>query len=302
MFIKCGVSIQGEDHKRRDIVCQDWNEVLEKDGVVIAAVADGVSSSCHSDMAAQEATKFAVNYCAENITKNSLANDILAIIKQSFEKAQFHIERKAREMEYELDETDTTLCLAVFFNGDLHYGYVGDSGIIALREDGIFERVTQIDPDEDGYTYVLAHKERWIFNKYPHRVTSLLLMTDGIWKMLVPKLLQNEQYPLMNVYLDFYLNHKGLENLGQEQLNESLKKNITNIEPDKVYHDDKTMIILIDTEVSVNKQNEEYYKWPTEEKWNEILKAYEEKIYPYRKDEQNIDDSDQNMEKDGVKN
>ena len=300
MFIKCGVSVQGEDHKRRNIVCQDWNEVLEKDGMVIAAVADGVSSSSHSDMAAQEATKFAVSYCAENMQKNLPENDILAIIKRSFEKTQFHIEQKARELDYELDEIDTTLCLAVFFGGDIYYGYVGDSGIIALREDGIFERVTEIEPDEDGYTYVLGHTDKWLFCKYPHRARSLMLMTDGIWKMLTPRLLENEQYPLMNVYLNFYLNHNGLENMKQEQLDESIRNNITNIQPDKVYHDDKTMVIVIDTEISVKKQDEEYYKWPSEEKWNELQKAYEETIYPYRKTEQNIDNPEENTEKDEI--
>ena len=282
MFIKSGASIRGESHKHKGVDCQDANYLTEKDGIAIAAVADGLGSSSHSDMAAQEATKFTVEYCAEKITKNLSEDGILSVIKQSFKDAQFHIERKARTLDYELDEVDTTLCLAVFFDGELYYGQAGDSGIIALREDGIFERVTQIDIDDDGYVEPLCREDKWIFEKYPHRVKSMLLVTDGIWKMLVPNLLKDEKHPLNHLYLDFYLNNKKLENATQKQLDESLKEQITSIPPQNVYHDDKTMIILIDTEISVNRQDEEYYKWPDEEKWNDLLKTYEAKLYPHR--------------------
>jgi serine/threonine protein phosphatase PrpC len=290
MLIKCGVSIQGESHKLKGTDCQDWNEVLEKDGVVIAAVADGLSSSCHSDIAAKEATKLAVNYCAEKITKDSSEEYILATIKQSFEEAQFHIERKARELEYELDDVDTTLCLAVFFNGELHYGQAGDSGIIALREDGIFERVTQIEHNVDGIVDPLCFKDKWVFKKFPHKVRSFLVVTDGIWEMLVNPYLKDQQYSLDNELLAYYLYNRFWERLSQEELDEELKNNITNIPPGNVNHDDKTMVILIDTAIAVNGQNEGYYQWPGKEKLAELMEAEDKKLNPHR-----YQDEDKNM-------
>jgi len=282
VIIKCGVSVLGEFHGRQGTVCQDNNSIYVEDGIAIAAVADGLSSSCHSDEASKEASLFAVNYCKERITKNSSEKDILTIIKESFEKAQCHIERKACELTYELDECDTTLCLAVFFNGDLYYGQAGDSGIFAFREDGFFDRVTEIVIDEDGYVDPLCRSDKWVIEKYSHKVRSILLVTDGVWKMLAPPLLKDQQYPLDHEMLNYYLNNKNLEKINQEQLDEWLKRDIVDISPSHVNHDDKTMVILIDTAIVVVEQDREYYEWPGVDKWNELLKSHEETLYPYR--------------------
>lgn len=282
MIIKCGKSAQGASHKRQGIDCQDNNAIYEEAGIAIAAIADGLSSSRHSDEASEEAAKFVVNYCKNHIKKISSEEDITTIIKQAFEETQTHIELKAREQKYELDECDTTLCLAVFFNGDLYYGQAGDSGIIAFREDGIFERVTEIVIDEEGYVDPLCRSDKWIIKKYPHKVRSLLLVTDGIWHMLVPSLLNNQQYPLDHEVLSYYLNNKELEKIDQDKLDKWLSDDITDILPDLVNHDDKTMVILIDTDITVTEQNKAYYEWPGEDKWTTLLKHQEADLYKYR--------------------
>ena len=307
MLITCGVSVQGESHRIKDIVCQDWNKIYVNDGIIIAAVADGLSSSFHSDMASKVASELSVAYCSERITKNSLEEEILLVIKQSFEYAQIHIEQKARMLEYELDECDTTLCLVVLLEGVLYCGQAGDSGVIALRDDGFFERVTNIVDDDDGYVDPLYRSEKWIFLKYKHKARSLVLVTDGIWNMLVPCLLRNEKYPLDNELLNYFLNNMALENLNKEQINEWLQNTIEDILPDHVNHDDKTMIIIIDTEIVVHEQDEEYYKWPSKDLLNELSKAYEDELYNYRLqirngDKESVDNSDQESEKKNQKN
>ena len=39
-------------------------------------------------------------------------------------------------------QCNTTLSLAVFINGDIYYGHVGDSGIFAFYDDGNIEPIT----------------------------------------------------------------------------------------------------------------------------------------------------------------
>jgi serine/threonine protein phosphatase PrpC len=282
LILYCGISVQGESHKEKGVVCQDWNEIYENEGIIFAAVADGLSSSLHSDLASHEAAKFSVDYCVKRITKKSSEDNIMAVIKEAFEETQFHIRRKAKEMHYELDDVDTTLCLVIFFDGDIYYGQAGDSGIIGLREDGCFDRVTQIVPDTDGKVDPLCTSSEWKFAKYAHKVRALLLVTDGIWKMLVNPLLADQQYPLDHELLNYYMNHKNLMTISKKELDEWVENNIADLSPALVDNDDKTMVVLIDTERVLNKQNDDYYRWPGKEKLDELLKTYEESLYPYR--------------------
>jgi len=282
MFIKCGVSAEGESHKNKNIPCQDWNEINEHNGIIFAAVADGLSSSKHSDLAAKEATAFVIKFCSDKVTKDTTEDIIIAVIRESFEKTLEHIEQRVKEHIHELDEWDTTLCLAIFFDGNVYYGQAGDSGIIALRSDGNFERIVEIEDNEDGYVEPLCRKENWVFGKYPHKVKSLMLVTDGIWGMLVPSLLKGQEHELDHSLLSYYLNNKGIYEYSQDALDEWFKADIASISPDHVNHDDKTMVMIIDTVAEFISQIDDYYKWPSKEKWNELMKAHEKELYPYR--------------------
>lgn len=283
MIIKSGVSVMGESHKRSgDGVCQDSHFYEEKDGMVIAAVADGLGSSSHSDMASQEAAKSVVRFCMDKISSNKNANNILEIMREAFDEAKFNVERKAREKGYELDECDTTLCLAVFCGGNLFWGQAGDSGMIAFRSDGFFEKV--VNPEDgannEGLVYPLCSEDKWKFGKYSPLTRSVLLVTDGVWNILAPPLLKDQSCKLDNATLNFFMNHPALESLKQEQLDGLLNKIITDIEPQRVNYDDKTLVLLVDTEVLASKQPSGYYTWPSSEEWEALRRTQLEKLYP----------------------
>jgi len=283
MIIKSGVSVIGESHKgSEDGVCQDSHFYREKDGMVIAAVADGLGSSRHSDVASQEAAESVVHFCIENVQSDMNASNILEIMRKAFDEAQFNVERKARKKGYELDECDTTLCLAVFCGGRLFWGQAGDSGMIAFRSDGSFEKVVHPEDgaNNEGLVYPLCYKDRWKFGEYSHLARSVLLVTDGVWNILAPPLLKDQSYELDNATLNFFMNHPALERLEQEQLDELLNKKITEIEPQRVNYDDKTMVLLIDTEVPVSKQSSGYYTWPSYGEWEALRCAQLAKLYP----------------------
>ena len=40
--------------------------------------------------------------------------------------------------------------------------------------------------------------------------------------------------------------------------------------------------MIIDTVAEFISQIDDYYKWPSKEKWNELMKAHEKELYPYR--------------------
>ena len=144
MIYTYGITQQGTYHVKNDLVCQDAHNIIKcSDSYAIAAVADGLGSEEHSDVASKLAAKISSEYCAEKIKEDSADDQILEIIKDSFALAQSHIEQAANDDGHDLDQYDTTLSLAVFMNGSLYYGQSGDSGIVALTADGFYKKVTE---------------------------------------------------------------------------------------------------------------------------------------------------------------
>ena len=186
----CGDSQRGKSHEANNTKCQDDYSLQEQADFCVAAVADGLGSSKHSDIASNIAAKGAVQNCANNIRKGMSDNDIIQVINTTFDKVNFDIKQKAGNA---LDDYDTTLTLAVFIGGDVYYGHAGDSGIIALRQDGIFEEVTTPQLGDgigkERPVYPLASEAHWVFGKYKHRAKALFLMTDGVLNKVVPPLL-----------------------------------------------------------------------------------------------------------------
>ena len=65
MIFSYGGSLRGTSHERNGAVCQDASKVLTlKNGITIAAIADGVGSCEHSDVASALAVETAVRVCA----------------------------------------------------------------------------------------------------------------------------------------------------------------------------------------------------------------------------------------------
>ena len=136
----CGYKDIGKSHQDKGGKCQDSFFIGEGKGFIVAAIADGLSASKHSHVASDIAVNETVRYCLQHITNDYDKAKILSIINKAFDEAHFKIKQTAG---FDLNNYDTTLTLAVYMNGDVYYGHVGDSGIIALREDGKFDCVTK---------------------------------------------------------------------------------------------------------------------------------------------------------------
>jgi serine/threonine protein phosphatase PrpC len=196
MIYNYGFKIRGKSHEKDNTPCQDAYHIVKcRNDLVIAAVADGLGSCEHSDIASKMAVEKSVEYCKKNIPLlQSISEDgVCGIIRQSFAVATDAIEDKVAEDKDDLSQYFTTLSLAVLWNDTLYYGHAGDSGIIALTHEGRFEKVTEPQDDEEGGVIHLRFSDNWIFGQFDKKVCSVLLATDGILFYLIPILLRNEK-------------------------------------------------------------------------------------------------------------
>ena len=68
MIYSYGTTQQGPYHVQKNIVCQDFHYLKKvSEDCVIAAVADGLGSESHSDVASKIAATESVEYCAANL-------------------------------------------------------------------------------------------------------------------------------------------------------------------------------------------------------------------------------------------
>jgi hypothetical protein len=284
----CGYSATGKSHEDKGIVCQDYCCYKNGDGFMVASVADGVSNSKHSDVASRIAAEGAVKYCLQHIKRNDNTETILDTIRDAFDESLFSVKQKAKNA---LNDYDTTLTLAVFMDGSVYYGQIGDSGIVALCEDGKFERVTEEQKGEgvgiDRRVYPLAAFERMgVFKKYSNKVKALFLATDGVLKEIQPPLLEGQKYELDHKYLSYVF--KNLDTKATDKEAQTwIEREIIHMPPTEVDYDDKTLVVLISTTVSLNRQSVNYYEYPTKELWQKLHDDYEKELYPYRYKDEN---------------
>jgi hypothetical protein len=296
MIYSYGVSEQGTYHvKNNNIPCQDYHHIVKcGDDMVVAAVADGLGSAEHSDIASKIAATLSVEYCAKNIVPSGDTNDILDVIKKSFVLAQNSIENKAQENGHSINEYDTTLTLAVMRKNTLYYGHSGDSGIIALTLDGRYEQVTEQQRDEDDRVFPLFFKDNWIFRQYDKKVCSVLLATDGMFDTFFPFYIRNEPVNIHVSLARFFMDNRALriDEAGEDKVKAQMKDFILNI-PDEQVNDDKTIVVLVNASTESALQPEEYYKEPD---WTELKRKHDEewkrKAYPHLFKEKKTDNDE----------
>ena len=285
-YKKCGCSLVGQSHEAKGVKCQDSSFVAEKNGVIVAVVADGLSSSLHSDVASKIAVKTISEFCLSRISLMTDGQTILSVLKEAFDETLFQTKQFAKKNQKELKDLDTTLSAAVYIEGSVYSGQVGDSGILALREDGVFDQVTLPQNGEgigkDRPTYTLQHVARWKFQQYPQRVKALFLSTDGVLNKLMPPLLEKQKYQFDNRYLFFLYNQLNSNPSYGFDDNNWIISEVGAITSNECNHDDKSLIIVISDDVTLTKKSDAYYSYPDDELWHNLQVEFDRKLYPYR--------------------
>ncbi len=297
MIYTYGITQQGLYHKKNNTVCQDAHKIIKcNDSYVIAAVADGLGSEKYSDVASQMAVNIATDYCSKNIQVEH-PDAALKVIKDSFALAQSQIEMYATEKEHDLDQYDTTLSLVIFDGENVYYGHSGDSGIIALTNDGLYKKVTEQQRDEDGRVYPLYFgEEKWVFGKFPDKVVSVMLATDGMLDIFFPIYIRNEPVDIYVALAQYFMNPESLsiDSLGEEYVERKISEFMDSISESKV-SDDKTVVVLVNPDAHMTRQKDDYYGEPD---WDSLIKKYEEEwkkaAYPHMyKDESSVEENNE---------
>lgn len=260
MIIKTRTNLPGPYHVRKGIPCQDAYFIKETDdGVVIAAVADGVGSEMYSDVGAKVASNYAVNYCVHEYLPEMTKDEVKRMMRNAFMKAYLEVEKVADRQDRDIEQFDSTLCMAIYDGKKLYYGQSGDSGMIAALQDGSYVKVTKQQRDEEKRVFPLCSGPNvWEFGVVEGDVTAVMLMTDGIWDLTCPSLIQGDKQPVNVAFVDKFLNAYDLDSSEVKAFEKDVSRYIENIPRENV-DDDKTVVLLINTDAKPKRMPDEYY-------------------------------------------
>lgn len=273
-----GFTQRGIAHAKHNIVCQDAHAIrVINDNLCIAAVADGLGSELYSDIASRIAVDIAVEVCSEEINENKNDVDIIKTIKNAFTKSLEAIQMRAIQDQRDVNQYDTTLSLAVLKANNLFFGHSGDSGIIALGQDGKFYNVTRQQRDDEGRVFPLCFGEKyWNFGKFDNNVVSVLLATDGMYELFFPVYLKEETVNIYTSLAKFFLDPYIFiqQEINEDEIKDRRKIYIEKL-PENVVDDDKTLVVAINTELDIHMQAEDYYKEPN---WERLIQRYKNRF------------------------
>lgn len=263
MILSYKANMAGPYHIEKGIVCQD-SLALEtgRDGFVIAAVADGLGSELYSDIGSAVAAGAAVHFCAERIDGTMPFAAIRAVLQNALICAHQAVVSRAEADGHDRNEYDTTLCLCAYDGEHLYYAQSGDSGMIVLLEDGRYRRVTTQQRDADGCVFPLCWgTEKWEFGVVEAPVSAVMLMTDGVFERLCPPILRRREtdinIPLARNFLDrFDCTPDTLPAL------EAAACAFLESYPRDLLDDDKTIVVLLNTDRPAAVLGEDYYAAP----------------------------------------
>ena len=284
MFYIYGVSQAGHGHIKKGVPNQDalaYKIINER--AAIGVIADGVGSAAKAEEASRiAADSFIKRICDIYEKFEDLffgESDKTRFLRDAFAYANNAIIDHAGV--HDLLDYDTTLTACLLCENKLFYGHAGDSGLIALKTNGLYELVTQKAQDDLGRVYPLAMTNNWSFGEVDD-VSSVLMATDGVLDFICPVFIRDSDEPLRIDILEYFMNYIEELTNGAElkAIQENVDKFIASI-PSDVISDDKTALVIINADFPATRQPEEYYALRN---WQKIKEEYDEawrkKAYP----------------------
>ena len=204
--------------------------------------------------------------------------DIQKIMNNAFVYGWKAVCEKAVEDGNLFDEYDTTLCLVIYDGKSIYYEQSGDSGMIALGEDGYYKVITEQQRDADGCVFPLCFGPNyWKFGKEEGPFHSVLLMTDGVLEQMIPPVLNKDNsgdYQLNIPNLEKLMNRTEDDDEVISELQTQLFEYFENY-PSYALDDDKTVLVLWNTDTKSITLEDEYY---TPIDWNEVYGQVNDQI------------------------
>lgn len=194
-------SLRGKSHYAMGTCCQDSSKVVNLfSGCYLAVVADGVGSAKNSQIGSSIAVETVTDFFKRNIKHTLKIATAKLMFQLAYEEAMDNIVEKSKEMGEPIESFDTTLSSAVYLNGKIIYAHSGDGAIIGLDEYGNYREITSVQKGEDNVSVVPLRggSDTWEIDYYREKLTSVLLMTDGMYDTICPSLLKNAK--ISNIY------------------------------------------------------------------------------------------------------
>ncbi len=274
-------SMTGPYHIENDLPCQDSFAVFQNEAFCILAVTDGLGSELYSDVGAAVAAQTAVEYCSERILEGMEFAEIKKVLNNALVSAYKAVLARAAEDGNVSDEYDTTICLAVYDGERLYYAQSGDSGLVALLENGEYYRVTTQQRDEEGRVFPLCWgPEKWEFGFVDSPVSAFMLMTDGVFEQICPKLMRNRDIDINIPLARRFLNRFDCTEKDVPELEKAVHRYLENY-PRYLLDDDKTVVVLVNPERRPKEKDESYYAIPN---WKEMLDEAKKQLSEFNSD------------------
>ena len=282
MLLSYGMSHVGSSHISKGVPCQDSNRIVTlSNGWIVAAIADGVGSARHSDIASNLATEKFIIRCQNDITHELSAEEIKEVITLAFHDANIAIKECAAEHDHLITEYDTTLSGVVYTGETVVYGHSGDGGIVGLTNSGDYVLITKPQKAEDGICVIplRAGESFWEFGVCEDAFASVLLVTDGVYDVFTPYLLRDQQMPLYIPLIRYFMDNNVLK-MDQDNCSEVAESRINFINGDKCKSitDDKTIVVLVNSDIQPEMKEEDYYKEPD---WTTLQDEWNRRAYPH---------------------
>lgn len=285
-FLKYKVNLPGPYHIKKGIPCQDAYCIRETpDGVVFAAVADGLGSETESDKGAKIASNAVVTYCRQNYKLDMTEGEVIALLRRAYIKAYAQVEKTANKEGKDVDQYDCTLCTVIYDGKNLYYGQSGDSGLIVGSNDGGYYKITEQQRDEDGNVYPLCFgPEYWDFGRVNGNVVSVMLMTDGVWEQACPPILRLEQQQINIGFVEMFMNHYGMSDSEVRCLEREACAYLKAFPAERL-DDDKTIVVIINSEARPSRREESYYMAPD---WNKLFEETKKRMNEHKEEDRNL--------------
>lgn len=282
MLVAYGMSIVGTSHVAKNTPCQDSHryELLEN-GWMAVAIADGVGSAKHSEIASKIACDTFVETCKDYINKDTRVTELKDIIEKAYKAADQNIKDYVYKIEDIITDYDTTLSVVVYDGNHIVYGHSGDGGIIVLTTSGDYVKVTQPQKAEDGVCVVplRAGEKFWEFGECEAEVASVLLATDGVYDNFMPYLLRGQPVELYIPLIRWFMDNNviGITDENRELVEESRKRFLCG-DSCKAITDDKTIVVAVNADITPALKDDAYYAEPD---WTKLQELWNRKAYPH---------------------
>ena len=277
-------SLTGRDHIKNQMPCHDYSLIKDiSSSWKIAVVADGVGSCKHAEIASEIAAKEVAELIKKQFPPHTSDDRAyFSVIHASMHGAANAIESyveehdPGNEMEYQ-----TTLSVAIMSRNCLYYGNAGDSGIIALDDQGNYHLATKKQNDELGRVYAIPTNRLFEIGRANYIPAAVLCMTDGLFDNVAPRALRNSDFPVNVPFANMFITYAlGLEKFKEREAVEKCKSALIKyLQSDecKSMTDDLSVAALINTNTDLQKED---IKWEDPKIDIYALKWDEVSVYP----------------------